>query len=1617
MDRTSGGFLSRDALWSVLLILFLVAGLITLVQSETPRGRVAGIVIAKETNQPLPNAWGNFNAESKEGGTWSFRTDSQGRFSIPEMPAGTYSLYVYTRAHRLELKAFQLQEGERQELTLALEPQEPFLNIINPQAVHLPGEEVKIGITGFVPNRDTLKTTIYRLALPDRMSVAMNDLIDTLETTRNGWWYGSDRWRKQLAKLRPLLKTVSVEESPIKGRDVEGVFLHYLPLKLPAEGIYLVELDAGTMRQVALVSVTSVALISKYAEDGAVYAWTTDLRSGKPIANVAVEGWNDQREAGHSTARKLSEAQTNNEGIARLNAGRAQNGSQQMYLIARMGSQRAPVAWVKLWNPYAPRVDQNLNGAIYSDRPVYRPGHTVHFKGILREKTGSGYRMLASNTPVRVSVTDPNDNEIYRKELSLQGFSRFHGSLTLNPEAKSGSYSVTAQVNGRQVNGRFQVAAYRKPTFKIKMTPSQKFYLPNESARIELNADYYFGMPVGGAKVYYTLYRMPLYSWMEYDPEEAAFFEEEYEYSYYGEYVMNGETRADDQGRAFISISPSDLKPKNERTSPYDSPSGYRYTVQATVEAGGYEYVEAKTEFKVVPGAWQIGLHTEPSFTLPNQPVTFRLVVTDRETEAPQQTTVTWRAGLVEWRGQQEEVLWDPIQGGQSGSVTTNEKGEAAWEFNTDRAGSWIVEITTVDPKGNRIVTRDWLWVSDYRRDYPRPPSMPALQIETDKRAYQPGETLRLAVRSRVQEGWVWVTLEGDQLKESRVVALKNGEAMVEIPIDAGSIPSAYVSACLVSQKRFSSQTESIRVGSQDQKLKLSIQTDKTQYEPRETVQIRVQATTETGKPVQTDLSLAVVDESIYAIREDNPNLLYNTFYARRANRVGTVYSFPWLALQGDKGTSETVRREFLDTALWLPALMTDANGRASASVRLPDNLTQWRVTAVGHTQNTSVGYQTAKFTCAKEFMARLSIPPVMTEGDTVTASAILSNNGSQEQQATVEFVDGSQTRSQQTRVEPGKSVTLTWDYQAGEATASLPLLIRARTDSGKQDAEEKRIAILPFAFKQQVNRNLWLNNSNGAFSFTIDDASVLNYSKLEAHIAPSLFSPIARALEYLIGYPYGCTEQTISQFVATLLAFRALKEQGFDVSEYERVVPDMVQTGLGRLYRFQTYSNGWGWWEADTTNLFMTAYVMRGLTLAQRMGAPVNDRVYNTGRGALQQLIEQTLSYPSDPERFDWDDYAYALFAYAESGGGFNPQYLQWQNRKGYPMTTYGQTMIALALHRWGRADQAQAILDSVLRSAERTGIGLHWNSTRAEQPYRWITDEETTAWVMIAAMRLNTLTPGELQSVAEWLLSRRQGGGWYSTKDTAAILEALVEYTLRYWQPGSSAGSAELTFELNGVAIGTHRVEPGDSFRPETVLPVDLRSLGQGEHTLSVKSKGGKPVFVSVQFMHSRRLPESESPVVSGKQTLERTYWLVRSVGTDRNGNPVVNESRLQSGDSVPAGSLIRVKIRGKGWKETGASHLILEDPLPAGCRPSVADLPTSLETEYGYNNFYAQETRDDRVLAYCHYLWSDELEYDYLLRAEVPGEYRMLPAQVATMYRDLSAQSGAFRLKISR
>ncbi len=1586
----------REGWLALLTLIWVAGGLAALIRSELPRGRVVGKVIAIETGQALPKAEIWF--ESKRG-SWRVRSKWDGSFELPNLPAGTYTVTASTYAHRLSQTSFTLNEGETRNLLIALEPVEPFLELIHPQTVFHPDENVKVGIRGFVAT-DELRIQVWKVRLEKATSkVPLTTVLRFLSEVRQGWWRGVWELKEELQWISPCLVKVSETQKPISQRDVEGVFLQFLPVSLNSEGIYLVRVSSEDLERIALVELTKVGLIVKLGRDldnnPIALAYTADLKTGEPVSGVEVTAWVNERIAGREMDRKIAASVTDANGMARLPLGKLNldNSSACFFIVSKPNAgEFYPVAWVKM-EEYelrdAMRPSKTLSGVIYTDRPVYRPGNLVHFKGIVREQTAKGYQP-PNPMPFTLLVRDPDGNTIHRTDVTLTDFGSFSGSLTLNEESPTGTYTIEAvPKNGtgasNRIVGTFTVAAYRKPEIQVTVKPSRSRFSRSDTVTITVTARYYFGMPVAGAEVSYWVTRLPVV-----DEYEGA----EWGEGYGGETILEGETRTDANGQATIRFRPTDL---TLGTPPF---SEFRYEVYVTVEAAGYQFAEGTASFLVTQGDWKLTIWCEPSFVSEKQTVTAKAKVVHWDTKKPQANAIVhWRAGWVEWIGREDMKIRWQLQG----QSKTDENGETQWQFVPSETGDWVVEATVYDPKRNTIGAETSVWVVSRTRAPTLPPKLPPIQLLLDKPRYQIGEEAKVAIQSKLKNAAVLVTVEGEKLYTARLLRLPNGTAEWEIPLSSELLPNAYVTASLVHQKKFVEQVKPIRFELDDFRLQVSVKSDREVYEPRQTARLTVQVRDSKSNPVKAELSIAVVDEAIYAIKSDDPEQVFRAFYAERPNRIVTRYSFPWLAWQGDKGKAETVRKYFPDTALWLPHVITDENGTAQVQLAVPDTLTQWRMTAIAHTLDTNVGYGVTKFRCTKPFGVRIAAPIVLTQGDQTTVSAIVHNDTERSCEARVEIEAEHEklkvSHYETVFVQPHKTAIVKWNFRA-ERSGRWRITARAQSKDGRADAEQRVIVVLPHATERLVSRTLMVSpeETEQVLGVVLPPNTDLETSQIHVRLAPSIFSAMLGALEYLATYPYGCVEQTMNGFLPDLLVWRVLKERGIKIDWLEKELPRMVNRGLARLYRFQHDDGGWGWWEDDPTDLWMTALVVRGLAEAKKAGFEVSEQVLRRGIKALERMVQEKWR-----ER-DKDTVAFALFALARAGaklpalkptGVFTPASVP--NSQPQLLASiidhcspYGLAFLTLALHEW-KHPQAMQVAKKLLMTALPLREDLRWAMSENFHMRRWTTGDEITAWALLALMRVGSVDARSATATVRTLLQNRKGAGWISTKDTAAVLEAILEFSKRFETIAMKA-PVTVNISLNGSSQ-TVQIPPNGASLPETTVKL-IGNLKVGVNEVKVTKPKGVTLWVTLVNRQSLILPERFGELLSSGQRVQRRYEeLTPYIGDD--GQVKWKAKPLRSGDSVKVGDVVRVTLT----VDCPTNFMVLEDPIPAGMRVVEGRALGIERGGYWDGEIKPKEVRDDRTITY--FRGAGRHVVRYLLRAEVPGDYHILPPRLWHMY----------------
>jgi hypothetical protein len=548
-------------------------------------------------------------------------------------------------------------------------------------------------------------------------------------------------------------------------------------------------------------------------------------------------------------------------------------------------------------------------------------------------------------------------------------------------------------------------------------------------------------------------------------------------------------------------------------------------------------------------------------------------------------------------------------------------------------------------------------------------------------------------------------------------------------------------------------------------------------------------------------------------------------------------------------------------------------------------------------------------------------------------------------------------------------------------------------------------------------------------------------------------------ALPYLIDYPYGCTEQTMSRFLPAAIVARTLKDLGLrpetimgkifggiepaHVGQTQptgrkdlRQLDEMVRQGLIRLYDFQQHDGGWGWWKEGPRDLFMTAYVIWGLTLAREAGVDVNEEVLKRGAEFLEKEL---VGAEGGDDRQAWMLHALAAYHPFSNRDRLSDYQIRafenlWANRD--RLNAYTRALLALSAHYFGYADRARTLVRNlengvnidrapdtsvVMRGAPASHeavIGTaHWGE---DGFYRHWSDGgvEATSFALRALLLIDPQNK-LIEPATNWLIKNRRGAQWSNTRDTAITILTLTDY-LR----ASGELEPELEYELlvNGHSIATSRVTAADVLSAPSQFIVDPAQIRDGANEIRIRRKRGTgPIYFAAQVKYF----SLEEPITAAGHEIfvRRQYYKLVGRPTLLRGY-VYDRQPINDGDAVTSGDRIETVVIVEA--KNNYEYLVFEDLKPAGLEAveirsgeplyakELKSGAVALKTQdasrithhapldyTGRQRWVYQELRDRKVALFVDKLPEGVWEVRYQMRAEAPGRFHALPLMGHAMY----------------
>lgn len=929
-------------------------------------------------------------------------------------------------------------------------------------------------------------------------------------------------------------------------------------------------------------------------------------------------------------------------------------------------------------------------------------------------------------------------------------------------------------------------------------------------------------------------------------------------------------------------------------------------------------------------------------------------------------------------------------------------------------------------------------------------PSYQRPEIYLDKHFYHPGDTAHVLIVTHKPGAHVLVTAEGQQVYTWSVQASDSGSLTVDVPIKEQYEPNFFVGVAFVKGEQLFEATKNVPVPASDKILNVTVTTDKPQYKPDEKVTYTITTRDAQDKPVSAEVSLGVVDEAIYAIRPDSTPPPDKVFYARTWDQVQTQFStIYWftgysgnhrMELAGLRAPTPladfknpaqlvqpNVRKYFPDTIYWMPSLVTNASGRATATFRFLDSLITWRATVRAVTANTLVGQVIQKVITRKNLILRLEVPRFLTQGDTMTVTGIVHNYLKHGTMAHVSLaVKGVELKSpaeSTVQVPQNGEATITWTVQAS-SIGTADFLGKALTNE-ESDALELTIPVHPWGLQMSAARSGTLSGDKGDTTQALTLPSDINpgASSLRVDLAPSVAGTLMSALDYLSTYPYGCVEQTMSSFLPNILVAQAVKELGLTAPPPSVELESKIAAGLRRLYQFQHDDGGWGWWETDETHPFMTAYVVAGLAQAQAAGYTVDQDRLERGRESLvkqlnenQNAVPDILAYmiyaletsvkpgmPLSPaldatrKELPWN----VVFAMKQRlqqdtayKGQVAPHLVDDVASAGDKLSPYGDALLALAFARMNDP-RAQQFVRRLEQTAKVEGPYASWKSER-EAMLDFSSDNsfEATSYAVKALANLDPKSE-LLPKAAHWLIDRRSDGYyWTSTEQTATAIFGLIDYLK---VSGELKPNYTLDVFVNGQKLVERHMTEKDVQNP---LPVTVMAsasqLHPGANQVRITKSGPGVLYWSAFASYFKREPKPE-PVGATALNIVRQYF--KPVPEKDGDHIVYTEQPIQG--PVKTGDVVEVRLTVSATGDE--QYLQIEDPIPAGFEFVQQESLYQLKQRPDWWDFYytRREFHDDRAALFSTTFRRGQGQFHYLLKAVEPGTYQANPARVLPMY----------------
>ncbi|MBS1575046.1 MAG: alpha-2-macroglobulin family protein, partial [Bacteroidetes bacterium] len=869
------------------------------------------------------------------------------------------------------------------------------------------------------------------------------------------------------------------------------------------------------------------------------------------------------------------------------------------------------------------------------------------------------------------------------------------------------------------------------------------------------------------------------------------------------------------------------------------------------------------------------------------------------------------------------------------------------------------------------------------------------VEIELDKKSYYTGESARALFKTPFS-GKMLVTLETDHLISYQYVNVDKRTAEVTLPLTGDHVPNFYITATLVKPHEVSDIPLTVAHGYQSVKVEEKSRKIAVDIVAAKSVRSRTHQKVTVKAIPGSYVTLAAVDNGVLQVSGFETPDPYSYFYQKKALQVSAYDLYPLLFpelratlsstggdgdLSMDKRVNPMPAKRIKIVSYWSGIAKTNGSGEANFEFDIPPFSGEVRLMAVAYKdQNFGSGENT--MTVADPIVISTALPRFLSPGDTITVPVTLSNTT--EKASDVKAVlnlqgpfkiigNGTQNITLNAKSEGRAVFQVAADPAIG--TGKISVLVNGM---GEKFTDETEISVRPPSTLQKVtDYGSIAGGSSKSISIGVSDfiPSSVDY-QLVVSRSPAL--EIANQLTYLVQYPYGCTEQTVSAAFPQLY-YGDLADLMHLNKENKVNANSNILEAIRKIKMRQLYNGAVTLWDGeDKEDWWTTIYAAHFLLEARKAGFDVDNSLTETMLGYISNRLKNkeliTYYYNRNQNRkIAPKEVAYGLYVLALAGRANVPA-MNYYKASPDILALDSRYLLAAAYATAGDKRSFTAMLPAAFTGEEsvaQTG-GSYYSDVR---------DEAIALNTLIDVDPGNAQIPVMVKHVSDKLKSRY----WLSTQERAFSFLALGKFTR-----GTNKSDVTGDVKVNGKIIA--KIENGQWRGDKNALK---------STNVEIATKGNGRLYYFWQ---------AEGISASGSYKEEDSYLKVRKRFYDRFGKPI-------TGNTFKQNDLVIVGITLERSFSTDIENVVITDLLPAGFEienPRTKEIP-GMDWIKNASSPTALDVRDDRIHFFVN-AYSNKQTYYYAVRAVSPGQYKMGPVSADAMYNgEYHSYNGAGIIKV--